>query len=182
MPSKMPGKLLIVSGLSGAGKSTLIAATLRGIPELRYLRTITTRPRRDGEDHSHEYEFVNPTEYAERRLHSAHWDETSYHGYVYGADIDQSLHLLANGTNIICAVAPSRPIIEQMFTVYGKQPTIWLDTPAAVARQRIQADKVRAARQEDEALKSTFDRVFTPVGNIQQDTAAFMALVTKILG
>jgi guanylate kinase len=177
----MPGKLLIVSGLSGAGKSTLIAAALHSLSELRYLRTATTRPMREGEERSYEYEFVSPAEYTKRREHSLDWDETLYHGYAYGADVDVSRRLLASGTNIICAVAPSLPIIQQMFSVYGLQPTVWLDTPAAIARQRIQSDDIRSARQENEVLKDTFDFIFTPVGDIRQDCTAFTSLVAKIL-
>lgn len=177
----MSGKLVIISGLSGAGKSTLVGEALHHMPELSYLRTITTRPRRPGEDNSHEYEFVSTVEYEQRSQLSPHWDHTEYHGYSYGADVNESLQLLANGQNIICAVAPDPTIIGQMFRVYGLQPTVWLDVPAEVARQRVQIDSTRAAPQESDELKLTFDHVFRPVGDIATDGRAFANLVKQIL-
>lgn len=72
----MSGKLILVSGLSGAGKTTLVAGALEQMPELTYLRTVTTRPMRSGEETSHEYTFVTQQEYEARRRASKEWDHT----------------------------------------------------------------------------------------------------------
>jgi ribose 1,5-bisphosphokinase PhnN len=61
----MPSPLVLV-GPSGAGKSTLLRALTEELPDLRAVRTITTRPRRPGET-SDTHEFVTPAEFAVRR-------------------------------------------------------------------------------------------------------------------
>ncbi len=61
----MPPALVLI-GPSGAGKSTLLRALTEELPELRAVRTITTRPRRPGET-SDTHEFVTPAEFADRR-------------------------------------------------------------------------------------------------------------------
>jgi guanylate kinase len=178
----MPGIMLAVSGLSGAGKSTLVAALLQSRPDLSYLRTITTRQMRAGEEHSHEYEFVSLEEYNRRKQGSARWDETQYQDNYYGADAGKSIEQLAKGTNVICSIAPSQAILEQMEQVYQtKLVTIWVDTPSQVAQQRIKDDAQRRARQEDSALKSNFDHIFKPTGNLEADKDAFISLVADIL-
>jgi guanylate kinase len=178
----MPGKMIAVTGLSGAGKSTLVAAVMQTLPGIHYLRTITTRPKRPGESDSYEYEFVGVAEYERRRQASVRWDHTEYQGYFYGADTGESKRLLAVGTNYICAIAPSRTILDQMTAVYGtKLIAIWIDTPAAVARERIRGDNLRAARQEDSSLRADCDYTFTPKGDVAVDTAAFTALIGRIL-
>lgn len=58
-----PGDLLIVCGLSGSGKSTLARHALQMFPqELKYMNTLTTRPRRQDEDNV-EYTFVDVDTY-----------------------------------------------------------------------------------------------------------------------
>ncbi len=61
----MPSPLVLI-GPSGAGKSTLLRALTEELPELRAVRTITTRPRRPGET-SDTHEFVTSAEFATRR-------------------------------------------------------------------------------------------------------------------
>lgn len=159
-----------------------MAALLEALPELRYLRTITTRPMRPGEENSHEYEFVTPKEYEQRKSHSSHWDETEYNGFYYGANAEESQHLLAQGVYVVCSVAPSQKILNEMLDVYGPRlVTVWIDTPQHVARERIAADSSRSARQEDDRLKSSFAYTFIPTGNLESDKSAFISMVAGII-
>src|SRR5436853_90975 len=53
-----PAPLFIVSGPSGSGKSTLIADVLPRFPgQLRLAVSVTTRPRREGEEDGKHYHF-----------------------------------------------------------------------------------------------------------------------------
>src|SRR5690349_4251804 len=102
----MVGSLIFVSGVSGAGKTTLIRHALKAIPNLEYLKTVTTRPKRADEDDKPEYEFVNDFQYEKRRLTSRNWDHADYNGFKYGADVDSVRRQLNSGVNIICSVMP----------------------------------------------------------------------------
>lgn len=176
----MAAKLIFVSGLSGAGKTTLIRAVLNRIPNLHYLKTVTTRPRRPNESDSFEYKFVSDDEYNELRAKSANWDHTDYQGYKYGADVDEIKSLLSAGEKVICSIAPDAEIAESMSKLYGATPIIiWIDTAPEVAKARINGDKVRLERDEDETFKSEADFIFTSTGKLPEDEKNFIELVTR---
>lgn len=178
----MKGSLLFVSGLSGAGKTTLIDYALRNIPALEYLKTVTTRPQRAGEESSHEYVFVGDAEYERCKLASQHWDHTEYNGYKYGADVEDVRHKLEKGIDIICSVAPDRQVIADMTKLYDERPiTVWIDTSREVARARISDDVVRRSRDEDESIKREFDSIFTPAGDLGSDYSNFADLIRALL-
>lgn len=75
----MPSALVLI-GPSGAGKSTLLRALAAELPDLRAVRTITTRPRRPGET-SDTHEFVTPAEFAVRRAEAL--GVHRHYGYDY---------------------------------------------------------------------------------------------------
>lgn len=178
----MMGRFIFVSGLSGAGKSTLVGAALQAIDNLETVVTYVTRPPRAGEENAPEYVFVNDTAYEQLKAAAKNWDETIYNGYKYGADGAQYFDDLHAGINIVVAVAPDLAIIRGMASKYGVQPvTIWVDTDATIAQSRIASDADRAARQETAAIKSEFGHVFTPAGNIQKDSDAFVKLIQTLL-
>ncbi len=175
----MQGSLIFVSGLSGAGKTTLIRHALENTTNLIYLKTHTTRPRRPGEGSSPEYEFVADDEYEESRRHSKQWDHTEYGGYKYGADVEFIRQRLAQGADVICAVAPNLQVIEGMTSLYGTlSKTIWINTPEQIAQRRIADDAQRASRKEDDSARQYFDYVFEPTGDIKVDCRAFLQLLT----
>ncbi|MBI3270945.1 MAG: guanylate kinase, partial [Planctomycetes bacterium] len=60
------GILFLVIGPSGVGKNTLINKVLRRSPDVRYLVTVTTRPRRPGEHEGDPYHFVTRREFDQR--------------------------------------------------------------------------------------------------------------------
>lgn len=178
----MPGKLIFVSGLSGAGKTTLVGAALANIPELHYVRTVTTRPPRKGETGSFEYDFVSEDEYARRRSASAGWDHTKYMGHEYGADIAAVKTWLEGGQPVICSVAPDLFIINEMQEHYGMKPIkIWINAPVRVAKQRLQDDLDRLSRAETDRVKGDFDFIFEPTGNLAADKREFTRILENVL-
>lgn len=178
----MVGKFIFVSGLSGAGKSTLVGAALQAIDNLETVVTYVTRPPRTGEESTPEYVFVNNAEYEQLKTAAKNWDETIYDGYKYGTDGAKYFNDLHAGINIVVAVAPDLAIIRGMASKYSIQPiTVWIDTDEATAQSRITSDIDRAARQETAAIRSEFGHVFTPVGNIQKDSDAFVKLIQTLL-
>ena len=178
----MVGKLIFVSGLSGAGKTTLTRAAMEQISDLSYLRTVTTRPPRTGEQNGIEYQFVSEQAYEVARAESAQWDHSEYQGYKYGADVAKIRNQLQNGTNIICSIAPSGEILAQMKHLFGPNPvTIWIDTSPEVANERIKNDLLRASRHEDSSLRTEMEYLFTPANRLSADRVAFTTLIESII-
>lgn len=179
----MSGSLIFVSGVSGAGKSTLIRFVLENSANLICLKTLTTRPQRQGEEDSLEYEFVTNDEYEEARSHSERWDHTKYKGFKYGADVEFIKQRLVQGTDVICSVVPDWQTVEEMTQLYQAKPkTIWIDTPQSVAAERIADDALRASRQEKDGAKQHFDYIFEPAGDVATDCNAFMKLLASMTG
>jgi guanylate kinase len=192
----MHGKLILVSGVSGAGKTTLIAHALKivppsfprrresrtkSIPQLSYLNTFTTRPMREGEEGTHEYEFVDAATYAELKKNSTAWDHTDYKGYSYGADIAQARDVLSQGGNIICSVAPDNDVIAEMSRLYGTEViTIWIEAPMHIAAERVSNDVIRKNRNESDSAKESFNIVFSPSGVLQADEKEFAKLIQTL--
>lgn len=75
---KKMGQLLWITGYFGSGKSALVNEAIEIVPNLKYLKTFTTRKPRENEinSKSSEYLFVTKKEYAARRLRSKRWDHT----------------------------------------------------------------------------------------------------------
>ena len=179
----MTRKLILISGLSGSGKTTLIGGAQQKLPEIMYIQTYTTRPMRDGEEGSHEYEFVDDQRYDELRNAASDWDHTEYAGYKYGADAGAVKAALAADRPVICSVAPDLEVIDDMAKLYGVEPvTVWIKVPKEVARQRIYNDDIRDSRSEDFAISTNFDYVFEPMGNVDEDVDSFVKLLQSLEG
>lgn len=175
----MPGHLLIIAGLSGAGKTTLIAKAMRQLPDLRYLTTYTTRPPRESEN-SIEHIFVDEPTYQKKQQASAKWDHAEYNGVWYGTDVAAIRQLLTTN-DVICAIAPDPTILGMLQRRYPQQTLIWVDTPLAMAKERISHDEQRHSRQENTELADLADFLFRPTGNLKADEQAFTRLITKII-
>ena len=113
----MSGKLIVVCGISGAGKSTLIRNALDTSPQLEFMKTYTTRPRRDGEDDS-EYNFISETEYDRRLAESSCWEGGEMYGYRYGEDVTHNRSRLTLGRYVITCCHPSLEDVEELYRFY----------------------------------------------------------------
>lgn len=111
---------------------------------------------------------------------SVNWDHTEYAGHKYGANIDEVKSLLSAGNKVICSVTPDLEVIKNMTKLYGIKPiTIWIDTPYEVARARVNNDKTRSQRIENENIKGEFTYVFKPCGDLEKDKADFTKLLKQ---
>ena len=62
-PIKRRGLMLVLSSPSGAGKSTIARAILDSDPEIDMSVSVTTRPKRPGEEEGRDYIFIDRTEF-----------------------------------------------------------------------------------------------------------------------
>ena len=183
-----PGGLLVVCGLSGSGKSTLARHALRMFPqELKYMNTLTTRPRRQDEDDI-EYTFVDVGTYRQMKAAANRWDESLIYGNYYGLNPDDYIAQLEQGTNLIVCSTPSDKVVGDMSDIYGDslKSILVKTTPATSAerlRQRnIMHDMSRVALDAvmlDDGFTADFS--FDPSGRLEIDTANFVVLIERII-
>ncbi len=78
------GKLYIISAPSGAGKTSLVKGLLRETDNLIVSVSHTTRPKRSGERHGHDYFFVSVETFREMIGHQAFLEHAQVFDNFYG--------------------------------------------------------------------------------------------------
>ena len=83
--SNMEGKLLIFCAPSGSGKSTIVQHLMKGMPELAFSISATSRNPRQGELDGREYHFISPQLFREKikKDEFIEWEEV-YQDQYYG--------------------------------------------------------------------------------------------------
>jgi len=81
----MEGKLLIFCAPSGSGKSTIVQHLMKGMPELAFSISATSRSPRQGELNGREYHFISPQLFREliEKNEFIEWEEV-YQDQYYG--------------------------------------------------------------------------------------------------
>jgi guanylate kinase len=141
--SRLPGRLIVVSGASGSGKSTLVSQLLER-PELRVKVSIsaTTRAPREGEVADQHYYFVTPEKFEEIRgelLESA-----IVHGHSYGTPATPVRSALADGYCVILVID-----VQGGFQVRQKVPNCLLIFIQAPSLEDLAA-RLRARGTDDD--------------------------------
>lgn len=183
-----PGDLLVICGLSGSGKSTLARYALRMFPqELKYMNTLTTRPRRQDEDDV-EYTFVDIDTYGQMKAAANRWDESLIYGNYYGLNPDDYIAQLEQGTNLIVCSTPSDRVVGDMADIYSDSlKSIHVKTTPTTSAERlrqrnIMRDMSRVALDAvmlDDGFIADFS--FDPSGRLEIDTANFAVLIERII-
>ncbi len=101
--TKLPGRLIVISGASGSGKSTLIERLLAR-PELRLQVSIsaTTRAPRPHERPDRDYYFLSVEEF--ERIRSDLLESAEVHGNFYGTPAEPVRRALAKGTCVALVI------------------------------------------------------------------------------
>jgi len=155
--------------------------------ELKYMNTLTTRPRRQDEDDI-EYTFVDVGTYRQMKAAANRWDESLIYGNYYGLNPDDYIAQLEQGTNLIVCSTPSDKVVGDMSDIYGDslKSILVKTTPATSAerlRQRnIMHDMSRVALDAvmlDDGFIADFS--FDPSGRLEIDTANFVVLIERII-
>jgi guanylate kinase len=142
--TKLPGRLIVLSGPSGSGKSTLVQRLLkRSGLRLEVSVSATTRPPRPGERPGRDYVFLSAPEFEgirEQLLESA-----EVHGHSYGTPAEPVRKALQQGRCVILVID-----VQGGFQVLEKVPNallIFVNVPGLdVLEQRL-----RARGTDDEA-------------------------------
>ncbi len=130
--AKKRGLLFIVSGPSGSGKTTLVKKLL-GVKRLKRKLTrsisLTTRPRRSGEQNKRDYFFISLKQFRQAKRLKKILEWTKYLGHYYATPRDFIAGQLKAGRNIILcldvkgALALKRRYPHNTVTVFVLPPS-----------------------------------------------------------
>lgn len=151
--------IFVVSGPSGSGKSTLIGRVRRGLPDLEFSVSHTTRELRPSETDGVDYHFVTPRAF-ERMIKARRFVEWArVHGHLYGtskAELERKarrrdivLDIDVQGARQVRKKMPQAILVFVMPPVFEelRRRLRWRkeDSPAEIARRlRNAAAEVRA--------------------------------------
>jgi guanylate kinase len=142
--TKLPGRLVVLSGPSGSGKSTLVKRLLER-PGLRLAVSVsaTTRPPRPGERPDHDYFFLSPEQF--EKIRPTLLESAEVHGYFYGTQEGPVRAALREGTCVILVID-----VQGGFQVRKKVPNALLVFVEVPSLEVLEA-RLRARGTDDEA-------------------------------
>ncbi len=76
--------LFVITGPSGCGKSTLVQQVLKGVDDVRFSVSHTTRKKRDSEQEGKDYYFVSKTDFEQMIREERLVEWTVFHDHYYG--------------------------------------------------------------------------------------------------
>lgn len=120
--------ITVLIGPSGAGKSTLLAAVTERCP-MTVVRTVTTRPRRSGEDDI-THHFVSPETFAALQDDHRFLGTHRQYGHDYGLPV-------LTGTRAPVVTCLRAPVVERLRRHHAELDVIALDAPIPVLLDRL---------------------------------------------
>lgn len=99
-----PRLVVVVSGPSGAGKSTLCDQFVTGRSSCSLIVTSTTRPRRNGEVHGIDYNFISVEEFTQMLQREEFLEHAQVHDNFYGSPRKLVEKTLAEGKDVILEI------------------------------------------------------------------------------
>lgn len=165
---------------------------LSQLPNLEYIKTVTTKPPRKDSDRtsSYEYEFVSEDEYQRRKEAASEWDHSFIYNASYGCDSSVYQKKLEEGTNLIINTLPDNSEIENLKRIYGSASggiaVIFIDTPHIESEKIIYSERpdFESIRVEEDSKRERFmgyDELFVPERSIESDSKRFNELIIRIL-
>jgi len=179
------GKIFVICGPSGSGKGTVVKAVKQKLPEVKRLKTYTTRPKGHREESLGRH-FVSPIRFEKMRAAGEFFETNYFDGYWYGsrkADLDRSRSYSVNlitevDLNGAKAIKKSYPNAVTIF-LHSAMPDL---KRRLLKRGRDSAanlrERLKVAERELQEAKIC-DYV---VKNKENEQAATIAQVAKIIG
>lgn len=149
--------LIVISGPSGVGKDAVLSEMkARGLPFF-YVVTITTRPKRHGEQDGIDYHFVSESEFQKMIQQGELIEWAKVYGNYYGVPKKQIEEALGQGKDTILKVdvqgaATIKQIVPDAVFIFLLPPSITELANRLMQRQGLTAEELnlRLAKAEDE--------------------------------
>lgn len=159
-PSPPPPLLIVISGPSGVGKDAVLSEMkTRGLP-FSYVTTVTTRPKRPGEQDGIDYLFVSESEFQRMIQEGELIEWAKVYGNYYGVPKKQIEEALRQGKDTILKIdvqgaATIKQILPDAIFIFLLPPSMTELVNRLTQRQGLTADELnlRLARAEDELKK-----------------------------
>ncbi len=117
MTTGQPSLLVVIPCPSGVGKDTVLER-MKGLPRTWYfVVTVTTRPKRPGEEDGVDYIFVTPSEFQALLDEDGLLEHAEVYGRSYGVPRAQVEEALASGRDVIV-----KPDVQGARTLRAKVP------------------------------------------------------------
>lgn len=146
-------KLIVISAPSGAGKTTIVRKLLEKYPEWQFSVSCTTRPRRNYEKDSEDYEFITDEEFTARNERGELLEYEEVHGYMYGTSalaVDSALKvgaMLILEVDVKGALAIKKAYPDESITIFVCPPSL------DVLKERLRKRGSDSEKRIDERLK-----------------------------
>jgi len=93
--------LVVLSSPSGAGKTTICHQVVRRDRNVGYSISATTRPKRPGEVHGHDYFFYNPKDFERRKARGEFFETARVYDNLYGTPVSEIKRILGKSKDAI---------------------------------------------------------------------------------
>lgn len=131
----MKNTLVIIVGPTCAGKSTLEALLVK--KGLHRLRSVTTRPIRQGEEDGREYDFVSKSAFMGMKISGDLIESVEFNDHLYGMTVQNARDTLAIGNAVVVCEPHGRKQFEKHAKEHGiKTLKIFVNNPSQVIYQR----------------------------------------------
>lgn len=99
----MKSKFIVLAGPSGSGKTTIMQELVKQHPEIKYARSMTTRPYRDKSD-DNMYCFISEENFLKKKKTGKFFETSQYAGHWYGTPKFEYERAVKGGYHIIKAL------------------------------------------------------------------------------
>lgn len=120
---------LILSSPSGGGKTTIARMLLQRRPDVGYSISCTTRAPRNGERDGHDYHFLTPGVFTERRSRGEFAESAEVHGNLYGTLKSEVERVFASGRHVVMDIDIQGA--RQFVAAYPESVLVFLLPPSA---------------------------------------------------
>ncbi len=195
-PFNLPTRplLIVLSGPSGVGKDAVLARIKESSYPLKYITTLTTRPRRPNERNNVDYHFVSMKKFQKMIENNELLEWANVYGNWYGVPKEEVKQALDKGQDLIVKVdiqgaATIKKILPQAVFIFLMPPSVdellirlkqrHTESPSNLAlRLKTAEEEIKKLLLFDYVVVSRWDEIDSAVSDIKAIITAEKCRVT----